>query len=72
MVLLMSSTILVNKQSLEEVLEENRKFRVELKACYERISFLEDEVKALKRKILAKNQSVCQRNRIMIKLLALI
>jgi len=54
MVLLMSDTILVNKQSLEEVLEENRKFRVELKACHERIASLEDEVKTLRRKIFGK------------------
>lgn len=54
MVLRMSSTILVDKQSLEDILDENRKLRAELKECRERISSLEAEVKTLRRKLYGK------------------
>jgi transposase len=50
----MSSTILVEKQTLEEILEENRKLRAEIIVLNRRVAYLEGELKTYKRKLFGK------------------
>ncbi|MFO1259192.1 MAG: transposase [Gammaproteobacteria bacterium] len=50
----MSSTILVVKQTLEDILEENRLLKAEITACNRRIAYLEGELKTYKRKLFGK------------------